>query len=169
MGTNETVTVMKRLNRVLISWDFGISVLITVGLAILIQKDLSVNIVKDVLGVCVSVLAIVFSVFFAALAVLITAGDNEFVKFLEIDGSYTEIIWTFKFSLLILFFALILSIVLFIGVLPYINVQQNYYFPKPLLYAFTFFTVYALFAAVSSSLDAIKYAEYRAKYINIHS
>lgn len=143
------------------------SLLITIALALVVRQCMSLDLAKEILGVSISTLAIVFSVFFAALAVLITAGDNEFVRFLQEDGSYTEIIWTFKFSLLILFFALIVSIVLFVVVLSYGDLGQTFYFPRWMLAIFVFITVYALFVAASSSLDAIKYAEYRAKYLEI--
>lgn len=72
---------------------------------------------KDILSICVSVLAIVFSVFFAAVAIVMTAGDNEFVLFLEKKGMYTHIIWTFQATLVLLLVALIASISFYIALL----------------------------------------------------
>ncbi len=155
------------LRSVIFAWDFGLSLALMVLVAFLMPNDVTVQIAKDVFEISVSVLAIVFSVFFAGLAVLITAGDNEFVRFLEEDGSYRAIIWTFKFTLFLLFCALLFAIVLFVSVLPFVNTQVVYIFPKWLLVVFGFVTQYSLFAAFNSSLDTIKYAEYRARFIEI--
>ena len=155
------------LKSVIFSWDFGLSLVLGVLVVLLMHDDVTVQIAKDIFEISVSVLAIIFSVFFAGLAVLITAGDNEFVRFLEEDGAYRAIIWTFKFTLFLLFCALLLAIVLFVSVLPFVNAQVIYIFPKWLLVVFVFLTSYSLFAAFNSSLDTIRYAEYRARFIEI--
>jgi len=151
---------------VLFSWDLWCALGLIVIMAFVVRHDVTAQTAKGVFEISVTVLSIVFSVFFAGLAVLITAGDNEFVKFLEEDGAYREIIWTFKFTLFLLFFALISAIVLFVSVLP-LDDLQLYTFPKWLLLLFGFITTYSLFAAFNSSLDTIKYAEYRARFIEI--
>lgn len=120
---------------------------------------------KEIFQVSITVLAIIFSIFFAALTVLITAGDNQFVRFLEEDGSYTHIVWTFKITLLLLFIALMISIALFVTVLHYQN--QSGLYPEWVILPFAFIALYALFAAINSCLDAIKYAQYRAAFLEI--
>ena len=43
-----------------------------------------------------------------------TSGDDEFVHFLEENGDFTAIVDTFRFSLLLLFGALVYSIIVYI-------------------------------------------------------
>ena len=81
------------------------------------------------------------------------------------DGSYTQIVWTFKITLLLLFIALMISIALFVTVLHY--QKQSGLYPEWIILIFAFIAFYALFAAVNSSLDAIRYAQYRATYLEI--
>ena len=151
---------------VLFSWDLWCAFGLVVIIAFVVRHDVTAQTAKGIFEISVTVLSIVFSVFFAGLTVLITAGDNEFVRFLEEDGAYREIIWTFKFTLLLLFLALLFAIVLFVSVLPLDDLHQ-YIFPRWLLLLFSFITIYSLFTAFNSSLDTIKYAEYRARFIKI--
>lgn len=145
------------------SWDWMLALIFVIGIAYFVPGGISFEMAKEVFGISISVLSIIFAVFFAALTVLITAGDNEFVRFLEEDGSYRHIVWTFKVTLLLLFIALIGSIILFVTVLHYQHLSGLY--PEWIILIFAFFALYALFAAINSSLDAIKYAEYRARFL----
>ena len=43
----------------------------------------------------------------------------------------------------------------------------KYVYPKYVMLVFVFFGVYALLAAINSSLDAIKYAEFRASFLEM--
>lgn len=99
-----------QLKSLLISSDFIIALVLSIVVLILNPEKIKLGIAKEIFEVAIAVLSIVFSVYFAALAVVITSGDNEFIKFLEKDGSYSHIIWTLKITLLLLFFALIVSI-----------------------------------------------------------
>ena len=155
------------LRRIIISWDFWGAVFTALLVLVLAPQKILVVFAKDVLSVSISVLAIIFSVFFAALAVLITAGDNEFVRFLEEDGSYSQIVWTFKVTLILLFTALLASIILYIVVLPYAALSSGYFVPKWLVTIYLFLSSYALFATGISALDAVKYAEFRARFLEI--
>jgi hypothetical protein len=155
------------LKRIIFAGDFGLALVVVVAMLFLVPSNVNVNIAKDIFEISVSVLSIVFSIFFAGLAILITAGDNEFVRFLEEDGSYRSIVWSFKFTLFVLFCALLFAIVLFASVLPFSGPASQYIFPKWLLIAFGFSASYSLFAVFSASLDAIKYAEYRVRFIKI--
>lgn len=156
-----------KLKRIVISWDFIIAVFICVLLLFVLPGQISLPIIKNIFEMGISVLAIVFSVFFAALAVLITAGDNEFVRFLQEDNSYSQIVWSFKFTILSLFFALITSIVLFVGVLPFVDAALSYTFPKLGVILYAFVAIYSLCAAANCTLDAIRYAEVRARFLQI--
>jgi hypothetical protein len=160
-----------RLRSIALAWDLIGAATVTVALIVVLPSEISLQIAKEIFSVGVSVLAIIFSVFFAAIAIVITAGDNEFVKFLEKDGHYTSIIWTFRSTLVLLFVALLAAIALLIITLPYQAIEQYpypaWYFPEAVMLGFGFLALYALFTAASASLDAIKYAQFRARYIEL--
>jgi hypothetical protein len=151
-----------------ISLDFIASLAIAVAIAIFVPEKLKLEFTKDIFEVAIAVLSIVFSVYFAALAVVITSGDNEFIDFLEEEGAYSHIIWTFKITLLLLFVALMISILLFVIVLPFADFEiAKMWFPNWGLALYALIALWSLFAAAMATLDAITYAEYRARFIMI--
>ena len=161
------MTWRQAVRSLLISWDWITAAAIVLAMSFLIPSGLTFPLAKEIFGASISVLAIVFSVFFAALAVLITAGDNEFVAFLQEDGSYIRIVWTFKITLLLLSLALLSSLVLFTTSLAPSQLQPPPAYPRSLLLVFGFLGLYALLAAMHSSLDVIRYAQFRADYLHI--
>lgn len=158
----------RRAQSLFLSLDFIMSAIIAVCIAIFIPSKIEVGIAKEIFNVAIAVLSIVFSVYFAAMAVVISAGDDKFVSFLEEDGSYSHIIWTFKVTLLLLFSALILSIILFTIVLPFKDAPlPDRYFPTLGIALFSWLSLWSLFAAAQVTLDAIKYSQYRVRFIQI--
>ncbi len=155
------------LKSIFISWDFLTAIAVAIALYLFLPPLLPAKIIKPIYEVSISVLSVIFSVFFAALAVLITAGDNEFVRFLEEDGLYRKIIFTFKVTLILLFVALLFSIGSFVTILPYTETDMQFVYAKEMVVLFAFITLYALLASINSTMDAIKYAEFRAAYLEI--
>jgi len=158
-----------RFLSILVSWDWPLAAILTLVLGWLLPSDATYGLANGIFEVSISVLAIVFSIFFAALAILITAGDNDFVRFLERDGLYKEIVWTFRLTFIMLAVALVFAITLYATSLAGAESAPPPTYPHTLFALFGFTALYALLAAVSSSLDIIKYAEYRAKYLEITS
>jgi len=154
-----------KIKAIFISWDLILSVMIAVLFYLLLPNLIDIAFAKDLYGIGISVLSIVFSVYFAALAIIISSGDNEFVKFLEEDENlYSELIFTFKFSLIILFIALIYSILLYIQCS--FKISQNIKLQSSVfLVIFTFLFFYGLFASLNATFDSIKYAKYRTKFL----
>lgn len=165
------MTIADKLRSIIVSWDFLGAAALTVAFAIVVPSRISFEVANEIFSIAVSVLAIMFSVFFAAIAVIITAGDNQFVSFLETEGMYTHIVWTFKFTLILLFSALVLSIVLLVVTLPYSDHKTypypQWHFPEAYMLAFGFLGVWALFSSAQASLDAIKYAQFRTRFIRV--
>lgn len=161
------MTTSQAIRKIFLSFDFIGSALCVLIMIPLVPSVVPTSVAKEFFGICISVLAIVFSVFFAALAVFITSGDNEFVKFLEEEGAFTRIIWSFRVTLLALFVALILSIALFISTLQSDSAMTTSSYPGWIVVAFAGIAIYAMLATVNSCLDAIKYAEFRARFIKI--
>lgn len=153
-----------KLKRILISWDFIGAVMCAALYALLVKSDTSAEILKDVTALAVSTLSIIFSVYFAALAVLITSVDNEFVKFLQRFNAYSQLIWSFRYTFLIIFLALIFSITLYVTTLFETSKEVQGIYPLQIVIPYVFITTYSLFCTVSSSVDAIIYAEYRSKF-----
>lgn len=157
------------LKQILLSWDFGISVIATIALACALGDSVPVAFAKDVYGVGISVLSIIFSVYFAALALIMTSGDDDFVHFLEENGDFTAIVDTFRFSLLSLFGALVYSIIVYI----YTSVElyskntatATQEQPEVFLWFFIFFFSYSLLAALGATLDSIRYSVSRTKFL----
>ena len=153
------------LKSIFLTWDLYAGGAIILVISFLLPNKIALEVAKEIFLVSISALSIIFSVFFAALTVLISAGENEFVRFLEEEGTFKKIIWAFKATLALLFISLLASIILFIIVLNFVPYSDAYHFPKWGLMFYAFFAIYALLAAINSSFDAIKYSELRAKYI----
>ena len=152
------------IKSILISWDLGISLAVALIIYFLFPHNVSNAFVKDLYGVGISVLSIVFSIFFAALAVIISTSDDAFVIFLEEEGLYTHLINTFKFTLMISFFSLIYSIVLYVitsNWLILLCMEQSIFFFSFFIFLFS----YSLTSTFSSCMDSIKYSHYRSKYL----
>lgn len=155
-----------KIKDILFSWDFITSVIIAVVFYFILPYWIKNDFAKNLYDIGISVLSIVFSVFFAALAIIISSSDDDFVRFLEQQGDYTAIIDTFKFSLFLLFVALVYSIILSIITSFWTNEKNiNQQFHFVVVFIFLFF--YGLFATFNSTFDAIKYSKYRTDYLGI--
>lgn len=147
------------------SWDFIISIICSLITYVVLPYWINSTFAKDIYSVGISVLSIVFSVFFAALAIIMSSSDDDFVSYLEQKGHYTIIIESFQFSLAVLFIALIYAVGIYSFTSYWLSVdfkqQQNYWF---IIFVFLFF--YGMLAAASSTINAITYSKYRSKYLN---
>lgn len=156
-----------KIKDIIISWDFYISFLIAIVLWLIFPFWISNQFTTTLYEIGISVLSIIFSVFFAALAIIISSSDDDFVRFLEETGDYTAIIDTFKFSLSVLFIALLYSIILKAITSYWISlkfINQQFYFV--VIFGFLFF--YGLFATFNSTCDAIVYSKFRTKYLKLN-
>ncbi|HEX8235983.1 MAG TPA: hypothetical protein VF600_08500 [Abditibacteriaceae bacterium] len=153
-----------KIKDIFLSADFIGAVAIAIALTGLLPTHLDNDFAKDFYSIGISVLSIVFSVFFAALAVIISASDNDFVMFLEEDGSYSNLIKVFRFTLGILFVALLYSVALYgltaVWITSKGETQGKWWF-----ITFCFLFLYSLFSAYNSTYDSINYAKFRAIYL----
>lgn len=152
------------IKNIILSWDFGLAVALALASWLLLPGWVSNVLAKDLYTIGINVLAIVFSVFFAALAIIISSSDNDFINFLEEFGDYTKIISTFQFSLLVLFVALIYSLIMYALTSAWM-VDKFVEQPRISVVAFIFLALYGLFAAFSSARDSITYSKLRAKFL----
>jgi hypothetical protein len=151
---------------ILFSWDFMIAILIAIIAFWLLPCKVANDLARDVYNVGITSLSIIFSVYFAALAIIISSGDNDFIDFFDEQGDYTRLIKSFRYALLALLLALLLSIFLYTAatVLFYGKHPDQ---PKFIMVVFSFFSSYGLLATFMAANDSIKYALYRVKFLRL--
>lgn len=119
---------------------------------------------RDFYSVCASVLSIVFSVFTASLAVIVASPDDKFVRFLEKEGLYGDLLFGFRVTLGALFFALVYSIVAYAWSAFQFDAQVPRQHRFGLIVGASLLA-YSLGATLSSAYSAIKYAEKKAEFL----
>ena len=147
----------------ILSLDTGASVLVAVLLWWRLPNFVSGEFCKDVYAIGISVLSILFSLWAAALALLMTSPDDEFIQFMEKEGDYTFLVNTFKVTLVSLFVALSVSIGLYTRTAFALPTEKSQH--KAWMVMFAVLASYALVAALLSMLDSIRYAERRVKFL----
>lgn len=154
------------LERIFFSIDFILALIVSCIIFIVLPYQVPNTIAQDIYFVGISVLSIVFSLYFAALAVIVSSGDNRFITFLELEGRYyTRLLATFKYSLIVILVSLIFSILMYCltsFILSQEELSQSIWY----LTFFSFLFSYSLLVALMSILDSINYAKYRAIYLN---
>ncbi|HYG98345.1 MAG TPA: hypothetical protein VD837_04385 [Terriglobales bacterium] len=155
----------KALYAIFYSWDFCGAVITGVALRFMLHPTVLAVVAKDIYSAGISVLSIVFAVFFASLAIIMSSGDDVFVKYLHEEGHYGVIIQTFRFTLLLLFAGLVLSIVLY-SYSSAMAVDSAAAQSRWLLISFGFLSSWALLASLSSTLNSITYSHYRYKFLS---
>jgi hypothetical protein len=125
---------------------------------------LAVTAASAVYSTSISVLAIIFAVFFAALAVIITAPVDDFIRFMEQgDQFYTELVRSYRWCLYWLFGALASGMVLFTRC-AFVQHPESYHEPRWVIVSFVSIVAYALAATLSAVGDCITFAQTRAEF-----
>lgn len=148
--------------------DFFAAVALALTAWLILPYWISSEFAKDLYSIGISVLSIVFSVYFAALAIIMSSSDDDFIRFLEEEGQYTTIIISFEWSLGALFVALIYSM----GIYAFTSYWLSTSVPnqeKWCLVVFSFLFFYGLFSAASSTRNAIIYSRFRTRFLNLRS
>ncbi|WP_046745543.1 hypothetical protein [Kordia zhangzhouensis] len=149
------------------SYDTIIAVTLTILCVFFMPSWTKGELIKDLLGMGIGVISIVFSIFFAALAFIIGASDDEFVSFLEEYGLFTKLINTFKWTVFSLFVSLLYSIIIYVIIAFKLSESKTFIFHETLITIFCFLFFYSLIATMQSTNDAIKYAKRRIKFTQI--
>lgn len=123
------------------------------------------DLIKDLLGMGIGVLSIIFSIFFATLAFIISASDDNFVSFLEEEGLFTDLINSFKWTVGSLFVSLFFSIIIYSITTFNISYNESFEMSEYILSVFCFLFFYSLIATILSTNDAIKYSKARIRFI----
>lgn len=160
----------QRLFNIIMCWDFTIALVVTIILFFSFPKVISGVFAKDIYGTGLTVLSILFSIYFAALAIIISSSSDDFVLFMENgDGKegklYRELLFNFKYSMITTFSALIVSICLYFQMTFILLGHKEYQQPKFYVSFYIFVSLYSLFTVLNSTLDAIKYSEKRVEFL----
>lgn len=148
--------------------DFILALLLALILYLTLPVYIDANFTSSIYNIGITVLSIIFSLFFAALAIIMSSTDNDFILYLEEEKHFTSLISTFKVVLVFLFLSLILSIVLFAINDYYIktnvnNPQQH----KFCLISFLSIFTYSLIATALSILDTINFTSFRTRFLSL--
>ncbi|MDE4541342.1 hypothetical protein [Thermoanaerobacterium sp. R66] len=156
---------MIKIKAIIFCWDFIFSLIISLFLLFILKGNLNGTFLKDIYNTGVTVLSILFTIFFAALAIIISSWNDDFIKLLEEDNDFINLLHNFRYSLKVTFITLIITIFLYTYTNYNIIKNNNYVQIKyiPIIFSFVFF--YSLFTIFNSALDSIKFVENMVRYI----
>lgn len=150
--------------RMMVSADLAFAVGVAVIVHAALDRTVSLTLAKDLCSLSINVLAIVFAIYLAALGLIMSSGNDQFVKFLSKEGYFDRFIWTYKFTLGIVFSALFFSCSEYLYVDILAERKINFISRYHVILVVALF-VYAISAATLSTMDAIRYSETRRKFI----
>ena len=158
---------MRRFKSIILSYDFIITLFCVIITNFLLPDYLNMKFALSFYNVAMTVLSIIFSLFFTAMAIIMASSDNEFIEFLEKKNTFTELLWSFKVTLFILFVSLILSIVLYSGTSYWIesNSETTWLQNSNLLLILEFNFLYGMIATWFCIIDTVKFSKYRAIFL----
>lgn len=155
---------MKRVKSIILCWDFITITIVLFLLLIFAPEYLPLELIKQVINIYITILAITFSLFFAAFAIIISSNDDSFMMFLEDDKIFSDVLWTYKFTLYISFITLILSVADFI--ISCALLESGYTDQYYIIFVInTALFLYSTFSIFNSIKDSIKFIEFRLKFL----
>lgn len=156
---------MRRLKSFIISWDLLVTLIVTIVTYYALPNYLDMDFVLSIYNMSITILSIIFSLFFAALAIIMSSSENDFIDFLEETKGFSELLWSFKITLIMLFVSLIYSIVLYTGTSYCIESYEGNWLQRDILFlVLTALFTYSMSSTCISVYDTIKFSEYRSKF-----
>lgn len=154
---------MRKIENIILSWDTIFAIIATVFAIIYVPSDISNDFCSSIYGTSIAVLAVIFSILFASLAVIMAFPDNEFITFIEHPSKiFSRLLHFFKITLAALFVSLLYTICIYIYCTYNKGNSDN---SKPLFSIFIFLLTYSLFATAISVWVTLKLTISRASYI----
>jgi hypothetical protein len=149
-----------------LGWDLVAATATAAAVGIFGTDTVSNGLAKDLLGVATSVLAIVFSMFVTALAIIVSSGTDDFIRFLKDEAVWDGLVAGFKLTLFILLASLIFSIALYGITAAQIDAGAS---RQPILWLAieVFALAWSLFSTASTTHAAIRYSEFRARFLKV--
>lgn len=163
MSTDDNEAKVSRVS-VIWDWDLWAALGVTAGVAIFSPEHMKAQLVKDVAGVTTSVLAVIFAVYFAAVAIIMSSGDDEFVRYLARKGRFEKVLFAFKVTLTVLFVGLISSFGIYVLSAVVASQDANGVVSKWWLVGATSVVAWGVFAALETALTALKHSQLRVLF-----
>jgi hypothetical protein len=159
-----------KLRNYLLSWDTVAGIVAPLVTALCVPSQLDSGFVLSIYGIGINVLSIIFSLFFASSAIIMTSSDNDFIRFLEEGNDFTGLLTTFKVTLVALFVSLLYALVLY-GITDYQNrqIHEPAFQHVAWFLVFEGFFVYSLISTGLSAKDTIKFSSRRARFLTINN
>lgn len=159
---------MRRIKALIFSWDFGAALFATALSFYYLPAYINMKFALSFYNVAMTVLSIIFSLFFTAMAIIMSSSDNDFIEFLEERKIFTELLWSFKITLLVLFISLIISIILYTGTSYWLEsfTESSWCQNKILLLILEFLFLYGMCATWFCIMDTLKFSKYRSRYLS---
>lgn len=153
----------RKIKNIILSWDTFAAMIVMMITYALVPADISNKFCTTIYGTAIGVLSIIFSIFFASLAVILAFPDNKFIKFIEEeDGYFTKLLGFFRFTLYSLFVALLYTIIIYV-VSNYD--ESNFAWTKPLFIIFAGAFAYSLMSTGIAVDVTIKITSQRAQFL----
>lgn len=150
---------------IFLSPDFVISGFFWVAIVNITPIGIDLQTICDLTLMKIQVSSIVFSFFFAALALFTAAGSDSFIRFLEneCESAYCEILKSYKFTLGLLGTSLVIETALY-TVYKIIGPSLSPISTWSLICATTGFFTWAILAAIMSAFDSIRLHQFRVMH-----
>ena len=154
---------MKRVETYILSYDTVLGLIALILGVLFVPEKIENSICVAIYGTAIAVLSIIFSIFFASLAVILAFPDNEFIIFIEKGNKlFSRMLAYFKATLFILFISLIFNIVIYIHAsLNGSNTEYN----RPIFLTFLFVFTYSLIATITAVIVTLKLTQSRSAYL----
>lgn len=154
---------METVQRFVWSWDatyaFVLSFVSWLIYRAILGAQISAHLLRDLFFSSVTLGAIVFAIYFAAIALLVSSGNKAFFDRAIQKGTFHRMMKTYRQTLIALIFLLVVSISTY-GVLSVIvAVLPDAMLNSALLILLIFVTFYPLFAATNTGLEALAISE----------
>lgn len=153
-----------RIEKILISWDTFFSLLAMLIACLVTPNCLDNKFCYSIYEMAITILAIIFSIFFASLTVIMAFPDNEFISVIENDEKklFTQLIGFFKDTLFALFISLLYTIILYVFSLYYGDTASG---NRILFISFIGIFIYSLVATIIAVNVTLSITTSRAKFL----
>ncbi|MCF8448823.1 MAG: hypothetical protein K9G49_03030 [Taibaiella sp.] len=151
------------INRYIVSLDTIVALIAVIMACIFLPDTITNKFCTTVYGMAINVLAIVFSIFFASLAVIMSFPDNEFIRFIEAeDKLFSQLLGYFRDTLFALFVSLVSTIIIYI-ITAYLT--DTGIADRKVFIFFCFIFTYSLVSTITAVDVALKITGSRATYL----
>lgn len=162
--------IIKKINMVALSWDTLLALLVVATVCFFLPSKIPADFTTSFYGVGISILSIVFSLFFAALAIIMSSSDTDFIEFLEEDRSFSDLMFTFYITLSALFISLIYSVAIYSYTDFWIKkpgIKPPFLISKIWFLIFVWLFSYSLAATFLAVMDTVKFTKMRIAFMQI--